>query len=143
MARTVQQATAEVFLTVFKALPRRKQEDMLERRARDRRLRRLLEDLSDRVAIEEELVLHSQVNARPNPVALPPSCARCSFSRSRLFTRVLQAGLHFSPDAVATLRHLAGESREPPRLAGDRVSLEHTAGPRGASISGSSAYRCR
>ena len=51
---TVQQATAEVFLTAFKALPRREQEDILGRIARDRRLRRVLEDLSDRLAIEEE-----------------------------------------------------------------------------------------
>jgi hypothetical protein len=54
MAMTVQQATAEVFLTAFKALPRREQEDILGRIARDRRLRRILEDISDRVAIEEE-----------------------------------------------------------------------------------------
>ena len=51
---TVQQATAEVFLTAFKALPRREQEDILGRIARDRRLRRVLADISDRVAIEEE-----------------------------------------------------------------------------------------
>jgi hypothetical protein len=54
MAMTVQQATAEVFLTAFKALPRREQEDILGRIARDRKLRRILEDLSDRLAIEEE-----------------------------------------------------------------------------------------
>jgi hypothetical protein len=51
---TAQQATAEVFLTAFKALPRRGQEDGLGRIARDRRLGRVLEDISDRVAIEEE-----------------------------------------------------------------------------------------
>jgi len=51
---TVQQATAEVFLTAFKALPRREQEDILGQIARDRRLRRVLEDISDRLAIEEE-----------------------------------------------------------------------------------------
>ena len=51
---TVQQATAEVFLTAFKALPRREQEDILGRIAGDRKLRRLLEDVSDRLAIEEE-----------------------------------------------------------------------------------------
>jgi hypothetical protein len=54
MAMTVQQATAEVFLTAFKALPRREQEDILGQIARDRRLRRVLEDISDRLAIEEE-----------------------------------------------------------------------------------------
>jgi hypothetical protein len=54
MAMTVQQATAEVFLTAFKALPRREQEDILGRIARDRRLRRVLEDISDRLVIEEE-----------------------------------------------------------------------------------------
>ena len=51
---TVQQATAEVFLTAFKALPRREQEDILGRIVRDRNLRRILEDLSDRLVIEEE-----------------------------------------------------------------------------------------
>jgi hypothetical protein len=54
MVMTVQQANAEVFLTAFKALPRREQEDILGRIARDRRLRRVLEDISDRLAIEEE-----------------------------------------------------------------------------------------
>jgi hypothetical protein len=53
-ALTIQQATAEVFLTAFKALPRREQEDILGRIAGDRKLRRLLEDLSDRLAVEEE-----------------------------------------------------------------------------------------
>jgi len=48
---TVQQETAEVFLTAFKALPRREQDDILGRIARDRRLRRVLEEISDRVAI--------------------------------------------------------------------------------------------
>jgi hypothetical protein len=51
---TVQEATAEVFLTALKALSRREQEDILGRVARDRRLGRILEDLSDRLAIEEE-----------------------------------------------------------------------------------------
>jgi hypothetical protein len=54
VAMTTEQATAEVFLTAFKALPRREQEDILGRIARDRRLRRVLEDISDRLAIEEE-----------------------------------------------------------------------------------------
>lgn len=51
---TVQQATAEVFLTAFKALPRREQENILSRLARDRRLRRVIDDISDRLIIEEE-----------------------------------------------------------------------------------------
>jgi len=45
---TGHQATAEVFLTAFRALSRREQEDILGRIARDRKLRRVLEDLSDR-----------------------------------------------------------------------------------------------
>ncbi len=51
---TVQQATAEVFLTAFKGLPRREQEVILARIARDRRLRGVLEDVSDVLAVEEE-----------------------------------------------------------------------------------------
>lgn len=51
---TGHQATAEVFLTAFRALSRREQEDILGRIARDRKLRRVLEDLSDRLVIEEE-----------------------------------------------------------------------------------------
>ncbi len=51
---TVQQATAEVFLTAFKGLPRREQEVILARITRDRRLRGLLEDVSDILAVEEE-----------------------------------------------------------------------------------------
>ena len=54
MAMTVPQATAEVFLTALKALPRREQEDILGRIARDRRLRRVPGDISDHLAIEEE-----------------------------------------------------------------------------------------
>ncbi len=54
MAMTVQQATAEVFLTAFKALPRREQEQILGRMAHDRRLRRVLEEVSDRLVIEKE-----------------------------------------------------------------------------------------
>jgi hypothetical protein len=54
LAMTVEQATAAVFLTAFKALPRREQEDILARIAHDRRFRRVLEDISDRLAIEEE-----------------------------------------------------------------------------------------
>jgi hypothetical protein len=54
MAMTVQQATAEVFLTAFRALSRREQEDILGRIARDRKLRHLFEDITDRVAVEEE-----------------------------------------------------------------------------------------
>ncbi len=51
---TVQQATAEVFLTAFKALSRQEQEVILSRVAEDRKLRRLLEDITDRLAIKEE-----------------------------------------------------------------------------------------
>lgn len=51
---TVQQATAEVFLTAFKALSRREQEVILSRVAEDRKLRRLLEDITDRLVIKEE-----------------------------------------------------------------------------------------
>ena len=39
---------------MLKALPRREQQDILARIARDRRLRRVLGDISDGVAIEEE-----------------------------------------------------------------------------------------
>jgi hypothetical protein len=51
---TSQQATAEVFLTAFRGLPRREQEVILARIARDRRLRRVLEDVSDLLVVEEE-----------------------------------------------------------------------------------------
>ncbi len=51
---TGQHATAEVFLTAFKEFSRREQEAILNRIARDRRLRRVLEDVSDRFVIEEE-----------------------------------------------------------------------------------------
>jgi len=51
---TVQRATAEVFLTAFKGLPRREQEVILARIARDRRLRGVLEDVSDILAVEEQ-----------------------------------------------------------------------------------------
>lgn len=51
---TPQQATAEVFYTAFKALSKREQENVLARIARDRKLRRILEDVSDRLVIEEE-----------------------------------------------------------------------------------------
>lgn len=51
---TVEQATAEVFLTAFRSLPRREQESILGRIARDRRFRQLLEDVSDRLVLEEE-----------------------------------------------------------------------------------------
>ena len=52
---TVEQATAEVFLTAFRSLPRREQESILGRIARDRRFRQLLEDVSDRLVPEEEM----------------------------------------------------------------------------------------
>jgi hypothetical protein len=51
---TAQQATAEVFLTAFRALSRREQEDILGRIARDRRFRVVLEDVSDRLVLQEE-----------------------------------------------------------------------------------------
>ncbi|MFQ5839213.1 MAG: hypothetical protein ACE5HK_00660 [Candidatus Methylomirabilales bacterium] len=51
---TAEQATAEVFLTAFKALPRHAQERILTRIARDRQLRQVLENISDRLVIEEE-----------------------------------------------------------------------------------------
>jgi len=51
---TVQQATAEVFLTAFKALPKDEQETFLTLLARDRKLRQILEDTSDRLVLEEE-----------------------------------------------------------------------------------------
>ena len=51
---TTQQATAEVFFTAFRALSRREQEDILNKIARDRKFRRVLEDVSDRLVIEEE-----------------------------------------------------------------------------------------
>jgi len=51
---TIQQATAKVFLTAFKALSRQEQEVILSRVAEDRKLRRLLEDITDRLAIKEE-----------------------------------------------------------------------------------------
>lgn len=51
---TGQRATAEVFVTAFRALSRRDQEDILNRIARDRKFRRVLEDISDRLVIEEE-----------------------------------------------------------------------------------------
>ena len=57
---TVEQATAEVFLTAFRSLPRREQESILERIARDRRFRQLLEDVSDRLVLEEERVKASR-----------------------------------------------------------------------------------
>ena len=51
---TPQKATAEVFYTAFKALSKQEQENILARIARDRKLRRMLEDISDRLIIEEE-----------------------------------------------------------------------------------------
>jgi hypothetical protein len=51
---TVQEATAEVFLTAFRALPRGQQENILGQLARDRKFRRVLEDISDRLVLEEE-----------------------------------------------------------------------------------------
>jgi hypothetical protein len=51
---TTSQATAEVFFTAFKALSRQEQEVILTRITRDKKLHRMLENLSDRLAIEEE-----------------------------------------------------------------------------------------
>jgi hypothetical protein len=51
---TPQQETAEVFYTAFKALSKQEQQDVLARIARDRKLRRMLEDISDRLVIDEE-----------------------------------------------------------------------------------------
>jgi DNA-directed RNA polymerase sigma subunit (sigma70/sigma32) len=51
---TASQATAEVFFTVFKTLSKREQEVLLTRIVRDRKLHRMLENLSDRLAIEQE-----------------------------------------------------------------------------------------
>ena len=48
------QAQGEVYFTAFKALPRPEQEYVLAAITRNRRLRRLLEDLSDRAVIAEE-----------------------------------------------------------------------------------------
>ena len=51
---TPQQATAEVFYTAFKTLSKQEQQNVLARIARDRKLRRMLEDISDRLIMEEE-----------------------------------------------------------------------------------------
>jgi hypothetical protein len=48
------QAQGEVYFTAFKALSRPEQEYVLASIARDRRLRHLLEELSDRAAVAEE-----------------------------------------------------------------------------------------
>ena len=63
----VQQATTEVFLTAFKTLPRREQEENLGRKACDRRLRRVLEDVSDRLVPKRETRKAPQAN---QPVSL-------------------------------------------------------------------------
>src|SRR2546428_13712712 len=51
---TTSQATAEVFFTAFKALPRQEQEAILTRITQDRELHRILENISDRLAIAAE-----------------------------------------------------------------------------------------
>ena len=51
---TTQQATAEVFFTAFKSLPKQEQERILTRIALDKKLHRVLEDISDHLAIKEE-----------------------------------------------------------------------------------------
>ncbi len=50
---TAQQATAEVFFTALKSLSKQEQESILTRIALDKKLHRILEDISDRLAIEE------------------------------------------------------------------------------------------
>ena len=50
---TPQQATAEVFLTALKSLSKQEQESILTRIALDKKLHQLLEDISDRLAVEE------------------------------------------------------------------------------------------
>ncbi len=50
---TTQEAT-EVFFAAFKALPRREQESILTLVTHDKKLRALLEDISDRRILEEE-----------------------------------------------------------------------------------------
>jgi hypothetical protein len=49
-----QQATAEVFLTALKALPLRERAAVLRLIVKDRALRAVLEDVSDRVVTAEE-----------------------------------------------------------------------------------------
>jgi len=48
------QATAGLSFTASKALSRREQEVILTRIAQDKKLRRILENIPDRLAIEEE-----------------------------------------------------------------------------------------
>lgn len=49
-----QQATAEVFLTALRALPSRERAAVLQSIVKDRTLRAVLEDASDRLVIAEE-----------------------------------------------------------------------------------------
>ena len=56
---TVEQATAEVFLTAFRALSRREQEDILGRIACDRRFRR-----AHSVGISRSMSAESGVSSR-------------------------------------------------------------------------------
>jgi hypothetical protein len=58
---TTQEATAEVFFTAFKALPKREQQSVLTLVTHDKKLRALLEDISDRFILEEE----REKSARP------------------------------------------------------------------------------
>ena len=51
---TALQATAEIFFTAFKTLSKREQEIILTQIVRDRNLHRMLKNLSDRLAIEQE-----------------------------------------------------------------------------------------
>ncbi|MBI4385921.1 MAG: hypothetical protein HY551_00915 [Elusimicrobia bacterium] len=52
---TVQQATAEVFWTAFKALPRDAREDFLDKLVVDRHIRKELEDRLDNEAVDKAL----------------------------------------------------------------------------------------
>lgn len=51
---TTQEATAEVFFTAFKALPKQEQQSVPTLVTHDKKLRTLLEDISDRFMPEEE-----------------------------------------------------------------------------------------
>lgn len=59
---TAPQATAQVFWTAFKALPKGAQEDFLDRLVVDRRVRRELEDRLDNEAVDRALKDSSRVS---------------------------------------------------------------------------------
>ncbi|OGS00005.1 MAG: hypothetical protein A2V88_11330 [Elusimicrobia bacterium RBG_16_66_12] len=56
------QATAEVFWTAFKALPKGAQENFLDRLMVDRRVRHELEDKLDNVAVDRALKERGRVS---------------------------------------------------------------------------------